>query len=407
MCVVNIFSGEFCQGQGVTEKASEALGFRLVTDQDLITQTAASSGWPEKKLYRALYEKASVFNQFSHEKERGVSQLKVSLAELMQSDGLIFSGYASLLVPRNIPRVLNVCLIAETLYRVQCAEDKIGITGKEALLKIHKADASAMVWTEFLGKRDPWGSELYDILIPMHKTSVDQAVELITAHANSLAQEPSNLSSQAVGDFLLAARVEKILTEAGHNSRDAQVSCRGDYITIQINKKVFMLNRLEEELISLANKVDGVKDVSIVPGPGYYQADVYRQADFQWPSKVLLVDDEREFVQTLSERLLMRKMGAAVVYNGEEALDLLAEDQPEVMVLDLKMPGVDGIEVLKRVKQNHPEVEVIILTGHGSEQDRDLCMGLGAFAYLQKPVDIDLLSQTMQQAYDKICGQRE
>lgn len=62
--------------------------------------------------------------------------------------------------------------------------------------------------------------------------------------------------------------------------------------------------------------------------------------------------------------------------------------------------------MLRRIKRDHPEVEVIILTGHGSERDKELCLQLGAFAYLEKPVDIDRLSQTMQQAYDKIKKQR-
>lgn len=72
------------------------------------------------------------------------------------------------------------------------------------------------------------------------------------------------------------------------------------------------------------------------------------------------------------------------------------------MVLDLKMPGVDGIEVLRRVKRDHPGVEVIILTGYGSERDRRLAKELGAFAYLNKPVDIDELSDVVRQAHLKI-----
>jgi DNA-binding NtrC family response regulator len=78
------------------------------------------------------------------------------------------------------------------------------------------------------------------------------------------------------------------------------------------------------------------------------------------------------------------------------------EDEPEVMVLDLKMPGIDGFEVLRRINKDHPSIEVIILTGHGSAKDRDKCMDLGAFAYLEKPVDIDLLTRTINQAYAKI-----
>jgi DNA-binding NtrC family response regulator len=81
---------------------------------------------------------------------------------------------------------------------------------------------------------------------------------------------------------------------------------------------------------------------------------------------------------------------------------MINEDEPEVMILDLKMPGIDGIEVLKRVKQTRPEIEVIILTGHGSEQDRATCLGLGAFAYLQKPVDIELLTTTLKKANEQM-----
>ena len=120
------------------------------------------------------------------------------------------------------------------------------------------------------------------------------------------------------------------------------------------------------------------------------------------PSKVLLVDDEKEFVLTLSERLQIRDMGTAVVYDGKSALDLIYNDAPEVMIIDLKMPVIDGMQVLKQVKQTMPEIEVIVLTGHGSEQDKKKCMALGAFAYMQKPVDINLLSNSLKKAMEKI-----
>jgi DNA-binding response OmpR family regulator len=95
-------------------------------------------------------------------------------------------------------------------------------------------------------------------------------------------------------------------------------------------------------------------------------------------------------------------MTPAIAYDGEEALAMVADDQPEVMVLDLKMPGIDGIEVLRRMKKTHPETEVIILTGHGSTTEEELAAELGAFAYLRKPVDIEVLTETMKAAYRKI-----
>ena len=91
-----------------------------------------------------------------------------------------------------------------------------------------------------------------------------------------------------------------------------------------------------------------------------------------------------------------------MAYDGESALALVAEDEPEVMIIDLKMPGIDGMEILKQVKATRPEIEVIVLTGHGSESDRKQCMQLGAFAYMQKPVDIDELSDILKKAHEKI-----
>ena len=98
----------------------------------------------------------------------------------------------------------------------------------------------------------------------------------------------------------------------------------------------------------------------------------------------------------------LRQCPREIAYDGEQALELTSREDMEVMILDLKMPGIDGFEVLKKIKETKPHIEVIILTGHGAAEDRKKCMELGAFAYLQKPADIDLLTSTMKQAYEKI-----
>lgn len=116
---------------------------------------------------------------------------------------------------------------------------------------------------------------------------------------------------------------------------------------------------------------------------------------------VLLVDDEEEYTQTLSERLQMRDIDASVVHDGAQALAAIEQNEPDVLLLDLRMPGIDGIEVLRRVKKNTPQVEVIVLTGHGSTRDRELAMELGAFAYLEKPVGIRKLTSVLQDAVSK------
>ncbi|MCL7487599.1 MAG: response regulator [Desulfobulbaceae bacterium] len=115
--------------------------------------------------------------------------------------------------------------------------------------------------------------------------------------------------------------------------------------------------------------------------------------------KVLLVDDEETFVKTLSERLNMRDMKSDSVFNGEQALDFVDDNEPDVMVLDLKMPGIDGMEVLRQVKKKYPNIRVIILTGHGTDLDEEEAKRLGVFDYMKKPADIDTLAQRIKAAY--------
>ena len=117
--------------------------------------------------------------------------------------------------------------------------------------------------------------------------------------------------------------------------------------------------------------------------------------------KVLLVDDEEDYVRTMAERMQMRDVGSRVALNGEEALQMVEEDPPDVMVLDLRMPGINGMEVLERVKNEHPNVQVVILTGHGSEQDEKEARRLGAFHYLQKPADTNQILSVIKSAWAK------
>jgi DNA-binding response OmpR family regulator len=115
--------------------------------------------------------------------------------------------------------------------------------------------------------------------------------------------------------------------------------------------------------------------------------------------KVLLVDDEEELVRALAERLEIRQLDCEIALNGEEALRIVEDRTPDVILLDLKMPGMDGMEVLRRVKKSHPEIQVVVLTGHGSEHDEQIVRRLGAIDYLQKPVDIRELVKTLDYAY--------
>ena len=117
--------------------------------------------------------------------------------------------------------------------------------------------------------------------------------------------------------------------------------------------------------------------------------------------KVLLVDDEVEFVNTLAQRLKMRELVVDTVYDGAQALSFIKKIEPDVIVLDLKMPGLHGIDVLSEIKKIKPAIQVIILTGHGTEKDAVEAKNLGGFDFLRKPADIDLLVAKIKEAFSE------
>jgi DNA-binding NtrC family response regulator len=117
--------------------------------------------------------------------------------------------------------------------------------------------------------------------------------------------------------------------------------------------------------------------------------------------KVLFVDDEADFLETLMKRMKKRGVDVSGVNSGGEALELLDENPPDVVVLDVKMPGMDGIETLREIKKRYPLVEVIMLTGHANVEVAIEGMELGAFDYLMKPMAVDELFYKLQDAYKK------
>jgi DNA-binding NtrC family response regulator len=119
------------------------------------------------------------------------------------------------------------------------------------------------------------------------------------------------------------------------------------------------------------------------------------------PMNVLFVDDELDFLDTLLKRMQKRQVNVCGVGNGQAALDHLESRPVDVVVLDVRMPGMDGIETLKEIKKRHPLVEVIMLTGHADMGAAIEGMEAAAFDYLMKPVDIDELLYKIQDAYQK------
>ena len=391
MSSVAIVSGVYSSGEEIARKVAEKMEYRLV-GEDLLEEAAKKYDTSVKKLARALAGDRTLFNRLTHDYEKSVIYIKAVLAEWLTKDDLVCHGPAAQLIPRTIDHVLKVVLVAEQDYRIKQA----GGIAREAARGIKEGDAGLADWTRELYGTGPWDPALYDIKIPLPDTSVDQAADLIVSNLAKDALRPTDRSIRAVLDFQLAARVHLALLEG--ELYDTRVEVNQGKVSVTLLSQTpsgrlgrtmqsLRLDNQQEEAQKICRGIEGIKAVTVAPG--------------KRPPRTLLVDDEQEFVLTLSERLQMRDIQSVVAFDGEKALEHLQSDQPEVMVLDLRMPGMDGLEVLRRVKRDHPGIEVIVVTGHGSDKDEQAARQLGAFDYLQKPVDINVLEERIQAASEK------
>jgi DNA-binding NtrC family response regulator len=128
--------------------------------------------------------------------------------------------------------------------------------------------------------------------------------------------------------------------------------------------------------------------------------------------RLLIADDEVKFVDSIAERLEMRGLAVAKAYNGTDAVRLSREAKFDLALLDLRMPGLDGREVLRILKEEQEHIEVVILTGHGSLDSAVECTKLGAYGYLPKPYELDRLLEILKEAYHarltrKLASQQE
>jgi CheY-like chemotaxis protein len=399
MPVVSLFHGAFCQEKAVADALAAAADLAVVTDEAVIREAGERSALGAAAVARAFAARVSVFDRFTHETNHALAWLRLVLAErLAGSDALLLVGGCALLPPRAVGHILRACLIADAPARRRLAE-QAGHDPKAARQLLAEADADrAALAARVAGTSDPWDPTLFDMVLPMDKLTPQAAADCLLGHLGDAAVQPTAATRTAAADFLLAAQVQTALAAKGH---DVRVSAHDGLASLTIDRKVLLLARLERELRAIAAAVPGVADVLVKVGKGFYQSDIYRRADFDMPSRVLLVDDERDFAQTLSDRLSLRQIGVHAVFDGEAALAAVAGEAPDVLVLDLRLPGINGLEALRRAKAARPDLEVVVLSGAAGPGERQTCLELGAFAVLDKPADIDVLAEVLRQAGKK------
>ena len=403
MSILAITSGLYSNAGDTVTMLSEKSNSKILTDPDILEKTHQTYDLKSATLQKVIETRPIAFNDFTHEKEKCIALIKKTMSDYVLTDDFIFHGILSHLIPKGISHVMRVLIITDKKKRIENGVTNHGLNEKEAIRNIEQADKHAALWTNSIFGKKAWDESLYDIVIPTDKLNPEESVNLILKQMEKLLFNKEDLIKKELSDFKLTSDVDVALSDIGQG---LLTNVDNGDVVVTIDKKVMMLTKFQQNIIKTVEGLPGVKSVETKIGHNYYKGNIIHNYEFETPLRILLVDDEKEFVQTLSERLKMRQFTSEIAYNGQEALDFTDQEDTEVMLLDLKMPGIDGFEVLKKIKQTKPNIEVIILTGHGTEEDKKTCMDLGAFAYLQKPADIDLITDTMKQAYKKIAAEK-
>ena len=161
MSNIALFSGTFCDREAVVTAVIKRLGYRLIEDRDIVAEASRVSGIEETKMIRAFSSKTSVFNQFTHEKERSIAHIRLALAGALMEDHLLIAGFTGHLISKEISHVLRVCLIADIKFRISVASKDQALLEKEALKLIRRQDEDRAAWIKTLFDiADPWDAAL-------------------------------------------------------------------------------------------------------------------------------------------------------------------------------------------------------------------------------------------------------
>ena len=180
-----------------------------------------------------------------------------------------------------------------------------------------------------------------------------------------------------------------VILLTGHSSFDDAFQTARNGVADYLNKPI-EIEKLAEHIEEAVRKAGELQKNKLTDAKTYSLENDIR---------IMLIDDEVEFLESMKKILQRRKMIVTIAESGEKGLSLLKKDIVDVVVLDVKMPGMDGLEVLRRIKEHYLSIEVILLTGHPSVEAAMEGIKLGANEYLKKPPDIDELTATIRRLF--------
>jgi len=402
MAIISIFSGALRPGREISKMVAEALDYSCL-DDDIYSLAAKMCRCREDRIHDALTGPPPFFNRITHLREKSIACLRLALAEKLEDDQQLLCGYLGHLIPPRLTHVLKICLTATPEWRTEQFIRADNLNAEKARREVDRIDKKLWSWTNLVAHRRPYNKKLYDLVIPLHRFSKAEVVGQILNNAKNEALQPTDDSRQALIDFRLAALVQLKLIERGY---DIEVTVDRGSVSLIINHYVARLANYQKKIEKIASESEGVTSIKSRPGQYFRPPAINPLANIESPDRIKIAYRESDFELFLSDRLQTGASKSRMVHDGREAMACAEEDNVSVIVLDLTLPGISGIEVLGQIKHHNPNVEVVILAGRSDAREEKIASELGAFAYLVKPVEPETLTRVMKEAYRKTDGDK-
>jgi len=259
MGIITISRGSFSKGRDVAEEVALRLNYTCVS-REILIQASREFNIPEIKLARAIHDAPSIFERFTHSKERYVAHIRSTLLEWFEDDNVVYHGLAGHFFVTHISHVLKVRIIAEPEDRIHTMMTAEKITRDEALERLDKDDYERRRWSLKLYGIDTADPKLYDLVVHIHKFTLDDAVELICRAARLPQFQATPESQQALVDSALAAKIKAAIVD---RYPGCDVTADHGAVLVHVHAAGSQEGRISEEITSVAEKIPGVRNVSV------------------------------------------------------------------------------------------------------------------------------------------------
>ena len=263
MAIVTISRGSYSKGKEVAEKVAARLGYECIS-REVLMEASDHFNIPEIKLVRALHDAPSVLERFTYGKERYLAFIESAILDHLRKDDVVYHGLAGHFFLKGVSHVLKIRILAEMEDRIRLEMEREDISRDEALYVLKKDDHERRQWSLKLFGRDSWDPSLYDLVIHIHKITVDDAVEIICQMLQSERFRTTPESQKVMNELVLASRVKTALID---KCPSVSIHVHDQVVYVHTTGGPGIGEGLADELQEVAKNVPGVKDVVMEISP--------------------------------------------------------------------------------------------------------------------------------------------